>query len=164
MSERKQARKRGWWYPWLFVGMFAVVIAVNLTLAWFASSTFAGLQTEGAYVKGLAYNQTLAQAQAQERLGWTVAAEATAAGAGAAAVVAVDVRDSAGRPVEGLEVQAHLSRPATSGQDRSLGLTRRAPGAYRGEVLLPLAGQWELQVVARRGEEVYQLGKRVVIR
>ena len=49
---------------------FAVVIAVNAALIWFALGSFSGLSEAHAYQAGLAYNETLAAAKAQERLGF----------------------------------------------------------------------------------------------
>ena len=36
------ARKRpqGWWYPWIFVGVFGVVFAVNMTMVKFVITSY----------------------------------------------------------------------------------------------------------------------------
>ncbi|WP_136646133.1 FixH family protein [Tabrizicola sp. YIM 78059] len=52
------------------VGSFAVIIAVNLTLAFKAVSTFPGLEVKNSYVAGQGFN---ARKAAQEALGWTLA-------------------------------------------------------------------------------------------
>ncbi len=157
-----KTRPLGWWYPWIFVGMFLVVGGVNATLAYFASSTFNGLQTEQAYEKGLNYNQALAGAAAQERLGWVLRAELQPAD-GAGAGVAVEVTDKAGRPVEGLEVLAVFTRPTQAGHDRNVTLSEAGSGRYVGKVQLPLPGQWRMQVVANRGSDSYQSNQRVML-
>ncbi|MCC1481134.1 FixH family protein [Roseibaca sp. Y0-43] len=51
---------------------FGTVIAVNLTLAWSAVSTFPGLEVQNSYVASQNFNEELA---AQEALGWDVSAE-----------------------------------------------------------------------------------------
>lgn len=167
MSKTTQPpRKRGAWYPWIFVGMFAVVIGVNAALAYFATSTFNGLQTEGAYEKGLAYNQALAGAAAQEKLGWAVRADvaATAPAEGRhGGAVTVQVHDRDGKPVDGLEVFAVFSRPTQAGLDSRVPLARSADGRFVGDVALPLPGQWDMLVVANRGTESYQLSQRVML-
>jgi nitrogen fixation protein FixH len=49
------------------VSAFAVIIAVNLTLAWQAVATFPGLEVKNSYVAGQGFNERKA---AQEALGW----------------------------------------------------------------------------------------------
>ncbi|MBN2759374.1 MAG: FixH family protein [Rhodobacteraceae bacterium] len=51
---------------------FGTVIAVNLTLAWSAVSTFPGLEVQNSYVASQNFNEELA---AQEALGWQVTAD-----------------------------------------------------------------------------------------
>ncbi|MGE5500712.1 MAG: FixH family protein, partial [Ignavibacteriales bacterium] len=41
-------RRPGWWYPYIFVAAFVVVVGVNAAMAYFASSTFTGLETDNA--------------------------------------------------------------------------------------------------------------------
>ena len=48
---------------------FAVIIAVNLTLAWKAVSTFPGLDVPNSYIASQSFDQ---RREAQEALGWTV--------------------------------------------------------------------------------------------
>jgi nitrogen fixation protein FixH len=159
-------RPRGWWYPYIFVGAFAVVLAVNAALYYFASSTFTGLFTDKAYEKGLAYNDALAAEEAQRRLGWTVEAEVTPGPAEAGrrpADLAVRFADRDGRPVGGLTVSALLRRPTQAGHDLRVELRSLGPGRYGAPVVLPLPGQWDLQVVATGGPADYRLNRRITL-
>lgn len=161
-------RRPGWWYPYVFAAAFGVVIAVNAALVYFATSTFTGLETEGAYEKGLAYNRTLAAAQAQRALGWTAAAEVGPAAAPApegqrSATLAVTFRDRAGAAIEGLAVRARLTRPTTAGFDREIRLEGRGDGRYAAAVVLPMPGQWDLSISAARADGEYQLNERVFL-
>lgn len=54
----------------ILVAFFGVVIAVNITMARLASSTFGGTVVENSYVASQHYNSWLAAARAQDRLGW----------------------------------------------------------------------------------------------
>ena len=67
------------------VAFFGVVFAVNGVFFWFASDSWTGLSTEDAYRKGIAFNDQLARADAQKRLGWTAETDYASAGPGAAA-------------------------------------------------------------------------------
>ena len=151
-------RPRGWWYPWIFVAGMAVVIVVNGIMATFALGTWTGLETEGHYRKGLAYNENLAAARAQEERGWKVEVEVAAGGA-----LNVSFRDNDGVPLEDLAVQVLAVRPTHEGYDVAGDLTHVGEGRYRGRLDLPLSGQWELRVHAFRGKIAYQMSKRIQI-
>lgn len=164
------ARQRadGWWYPWTFVAGMALVIAVNIALVIYAVGTFPGLETDDAYRKGLAYNKTLAAARAQEALGWRVdvryaprPAEDTAEGRGGELVVTL--LDKSGEPLRGLDVAAALVRPTRAGLDMKIELEPAGRGEYRAEAILPVAGQWDVRILARRGDEDFQATRRILV-
>lgn len=157
-------RQRGWWYPYIFVGVFVVVVAVNAAMAYFATSTFTGLSTEGAYEKGLAYNQNLALAKAQEALGWTVETKVTpVAGSGPRAEIGISYRDRDGKPVEGLEVKSRMIRPTAKGLDHVIALRPLGNGVYGGVFPLPVNGVWDMDIVAAGAGATYEHAQRFVI-
>lgn len=55
----------------ILVGFFGIVMAVNFTMARLAFSSFGGKVVENSYVASQHYNELLAKADAQDRLGWT---------------------------------------------------------------------------------------------
>jgi nitrogen fixation protein FixH len=160
-------RRSGWWYPYIYVGIFLVVLAVNLIMAYSAVHTFSGVE-ENAYEKGLAYNQTLAKMQAEQDLGWTVRAairpHADASGDPRPADVVAELRDRDGRPLTGLGVTATLVRPTLIGLDSSVPLVEQGDGRYMAAVVLPKPGLWELRLTARKGDAVDETVQRVLIR
>lgn len=157
-----QARKPGWWYPYIFVGGFMVVLLVNGVMAWFATSTFSGISTERPYEKGLAYNKTLAEARRQEDLHWNVDLQVEPA-ANHGAHVAVSYRDAAGKPVDGMQVKARFVRPTAKGHDRDVPLAAVGPGAYATLQELPMAGIWDLELVASGSDLPYTLNRRIIV-
>lgn len=54
----------------ILVGFFGVVIAVNLLMASFATSTFGGIVVENSYVASQEFNRWLGDAKRQRALGW----------------------------------------------------------------------------------------------
>ena len=50
---------------------FAVVIAANATMAYYASRSWTGLVVANSYVASQHYNEKLAAAQAQAAMGWS---------------------------------------------------------------------------------------------
>lgn len=159
-------RQRGWWYPYIFVGCFVLVVAVNGLMAYFATSTFTGLETEGAYQKGLAYNQNLASAKAQEEMGWTVDTQAKPVEGvnGTQVDIAISYRDRDGKPVEGLEVTARMIRPTAKGHDHDIVLNSLGSGRYGGLFTMPLNGVWDMDVVASGGGVSYEHAHRFVLK
>lgn len=131
----------------MLLGFFGLVAAVNGVMIYFAVSSFSGLDTENAYMKGLAYNQTLHAGEAQRALGWTVELSHRPLG-GDLEEVTVSFRDKSGRPVESLVVAAELRRPAGEGFDRALSLEPLGGGRYGAALALPLKGQWDVRVQA----------------
>lgn len=165
MTMTMNTRKRGWWYPWIFVGMFGVVVAVNGALAYFATTTFTGLQTKGAYEKGLAYNKALAEVRAEEELGWKVdpQIDPTAITATGGAIT-VTVQDKNGKPLDDLHVAVEMVRPTAAGYDSLLELVAQGGGRYQTMVKLPLPGLWDIKVLASRGQDQVEAMRRVVLK
>lgn len=159
-----QNRKPGWWYPWIFVGCFVLVVGVNATMAYFATTTFTGLATDNAYEKGRLYNQNLAMAKAQGEMGWTVDTKVQPlAGDTARADIRVSYRDRAGKPVDGLTVRAAMARPTAAGYDHELGLPALGGGLYGGVFEMPLRGVWDMEIAALGEGVAYQHAQRFVL-
>lgn len=145
----------------MLLGFFGVVTAVNGVFIYAAISSFSGLETENAYSKGLAYNETLRAAEAQRALGWTVELNHRSLD-GDRREMTVSFRDKAGRPLEGLAVAAELRRPVRQGFDRTVTLVPLGEGRYGAELALPFAGQWHAQVQATaRDGSAYVMEQRL---
>lgn len=146
------------------LAFFGVVLAVNGVFVYLALSSWTGIDTEDAYSRGLAYNDVLAAAAAQRKLGWRVDVD-IANSAPRTARIAFDARDASGLAVEGLAVEAAIRRPTDEQLDRRVPLASAAPGRYLGEVTLPRAGNWDVRLIARAGGEVrYIVEQRAWIR
>ena len=146
--------------PWMFVGGFAIVIAVNGALIYFASSSFSGLETDHAYETGLHYNQSLEAAAAQEKLGWRGEISLSEPTGGTRALTVL-FADKLERPIDGLKVEAHLLRPSNAGMDLNLVLDGKGNGRYVSDVALPAPGNWEIRIVARDNERSWQKSERL---
>ncbi len=129
------------------LAFFGVVIAANAIFIVLAIQSWSGLSTDDAYRRGLAYNETLRQAEIQRTLGWLARADLVPLLDGRArlGVVFTD-RDDV--PVEGLVVLGQLRRPSHERLDQPVELTRQGPGHYGTDLDLPLPGQWDLRLRA----------------
>jgi nitrogen fixation protein FixH len=160
--DRRNGERSGAIVPWLFVGGMLLVILVNGALVYFAISSFSGLATNDAYDKGLAFNDTVAAVDAQLARGWQMALSTRVSGG--RLDLAVEFRDRAGTPLDGMAVEGYLVRPTSAGHDRAVRLAGLGGGRYEASADLPLPGEWLLTVSARRGEDTWQSTRRVHLR
>lgn len=119
------------------VGGFAVIIAVNLVMAFKAVSTFPGLEAQNTYVASQEFDLRRA---AQEALGWTVEPSHEAG------QLRLAITDAAGKPVEVASMQVLVGRPTSSRDDQSPEFTF-AGGAYEAAADLA-SGLWMLKLTA----------------
>lgn len=59
----------------ILVAFFGTVVAVNFTMAGYASSTFGGIVVENSYVASQEFNSWLDEAEASRALGWSATAQ-----------------------------------------------------------------------------------------
>lgn len=161
-------RPDGWWYPWIFVGMFMVVLSVNAAMLYFSTSTFNGLETRHAYEEGNSYNALIAAEEKQKTLGWSVQLGAESAQTSADAAngprlvrLSLTIKDKTGAPIEGMEAQLQIRRPTQDGYDQSVTLDPVSPGFYARTIELAMPGQWEVRLMARHGQDSYRLRDRI---
>jgi nitrogen fixation protein FixH len=155
--------RRGSLIPWLFAAAMLPVLAANGLLVYLALQSKPALVDAHPFEDGRTYNRELSAAAAQQRLGWNAALDAPGR-AETAAPVAFTVRDRNGAPVTGLAVELLVRRPVGALPDRRLTLSEAGPGRYTTALTLPLGGQWQFDIVARRGGDEFVYARRVVVR
>ncbi len=131
----------------IFVVFFGVVMAVNFTMAGFASSTFGGVVVANSYVASQKYNHWLAAAREQKKLGWQPVVSRLGDGR-------VTVRVN-GAGLDGLGVVAVARHPLGRAPDQQLNLAPAADGSFVSAAPLP-AGRWLVRFEARQGDKVYR--------
>ncbi|MDK2760914.1 MAG: FixH family protein [Sphingopyxis sp.] len=130
----------------ILVGFFAVVIAVNVTMARFAVSTFGGKVVENSYVASQNYNEWLKRAAIQDRLGWS---EGVTLDADRHVLLTVRKDD---RLLGDLTVSATVNHPVGRAAPAALGFAPMPGGGLRS--IRPLAtGRWRLDLVVRHGAD-----------
>ena len=124
----------------ILVGFFAVVIAVNLVMAHFATSTFGGALAENGYVASQDYNRWIADSAAQDRLGWDVAARVESGR------LVLDTKGVA-HPVATVIAEHPLGRV----DDRAIPMTVAGVHLLRSSEAMPV-GRWKLRITLRQGK------------
>ncbi len=128
-------------WPWALAALLAVMIGCSLSL-WVIASSYPDGLVGDAWEAGLTYNDDLAARLDARALGMSLEASSTATAGGAG--VAVVLMGSAAETVTVARI-----RPAESGYDETFELELDKAGVWRGEVPLPRAGRWQLEVRAR---------------
>ncbi len=146
---------------WVLIAGFSSVLVANGFLVYFALSTWTGLETEQHYVKGLSYNTNLEAARRQQEMGW-VSRSDTNFTDDKSGIFRVRFADKNAAPLDNLDIRIQVTRPTHSGYDSQFALIPTSSGAYAGKFKLPLKGQWDFRIVARRGDEAYQRVERIV--
>ncbi|PIV72820.1 MAG: nitrogen fixation protein FixH [Rhodobacteraceae bacterium CG17_big_fil_post_rev_8_21_14_2_50_65_11] len=130
----------------IFGGGFAVILGVNLFMAFSAIRTFPGLEVSSSYADSQDFD---VRRDAQEALGWTAEVSLDEE----AGILTLHLLDSAGNPAVPAEFQALLTRPTNREHDQLLDLTRNS-GAFVAPVDIA-PGRWRLRLTgtARDGTD-----------
>jgi nitrogen fixation protein FixH len=150
------------WIPWVFVGGFLVVVAVNAIMITFAVRSFTGLTTTEPYTKGLRFNDQIRETEVYERLGWKIAARFRPAGA-RLGTIEIRLADRDGAAITGAVVNAEFSRPVEKGHDFTLTLRIAGNGRYVGNAEFPLAGIWDVKYRIERGGDMLKARDRLQV-
>ncbi len=127
----------GWHMLAIFGGCFAVIISVNLALAYSAVKTFPGLETKNSYIASQSFDARRAE---QQSLGWEVYAEARGG------LLILSIKDSEGRPVQAGSLDAVLGRATHVQDDRSPEFSFDGRAYVARETLAP--GNWNIRMKA----------------
>ncbi|PDQ23064.1 cytochrome oxidase [Mesorhizobium sanjuanii] len=141
----------------IILAFFGVIIAVNLTMATLASTSWTGLVVENTYVASQQFNRKAEEGRAQAALGWT----------GKLTIAWGDVRyslsDAAGKPVPLHGVKVLFRHPAYEAADKSVTLAL-ASGQEFAAKHTPRDGVWIVEVDADAGlTEPYRDVRRIMI-
>jgi nitrogen fixation protein FixH len=126
----------------IFVAAFGVIIAVNLTLAFQAVSTFPGLEVKNSYVASQTFD---AERAAQERLGWTVETRVQDG------VLRLSFTDATGAPADVAAVAGLLGRTTVTTDDQTPEFERTGPATFEAPVSVA-RGHWMFRLNATAGD------------
>lgn len=154
------ATRRDRHIPWLFVLGFAIVIAVNATMIWFAVGSFSGLYTPKPRDRGLHYNDVVAAQQARDSLGWRIASRWHPENDR----LELALTDRTGAPLVGARVIVELVRPAEKRPPLDVAMTATDGGRHEGHVTLPARGNWDADIVVERDGERFAQTQRMFLK
>ncbi len=152
--------RSGWrWFPWATAAAMGFVVAVNIGMVYAALSSFPGKAGDNEFELSNHYDAVIDHVQREAALGWIVAAQPDAAGRPVVTLTA-----PGGAPLHGAVVVATAERPLGTAGAQRLGFVEAADGRYVADTVLPLPGQWDLQMtVSAQGHDVV-MTRRVYVR
>ena len=160
-----QANKQGWRNPWVigWISLLVTVLGVNVGMVVLAFVTSPGLVDKDFYESGQAMEQEYRKRQAaQSALGWDLTLDLPKTSVvGRPDVYRLSLLDKQGRPIRGADVRLTAYRPSDQGADFDVALKEAAAGQYDGYLALPLKGIWDLRVHVSRGEDSWDLTRRI---
>ncbi len=149
---------KGWHMAVITVTFFTVIIAVNITLAVFAKTSWTGLVVENSYVASQSFNRDATVARQQQAVGWQMVVEVTRE------MVRVSLHDRANQALSGLNVRMKLQRPVTETEDRVITLPEVSAGLYSSGMPLH-SGIWIADVTAEgRDHKPVRFVQRVYVK
>jgi len=126
------------------VAFFGVIVAVNLTMAAFAWTSWTGLVVKNSYVASQEFNDKSKAGREQAALGWQ----------GELAYANGELRyrlmSANGAVVAATGVEVAIGRPAHEAEDTSVVLSTTGDGSYSGDIALA-DGQWIVRLTADAG-------------
>ena len=148
----------GWHMAAIMISFFAVIIAVNLTMAFFARSSWTGLVVANSYVASQSFNRDAAIARQQQALGWqmqlSVKREA----------VQLSIRDRENQAMAGLRIRAVLQRPTDEAGDQVLKLQESGAGIYESSAAIG-GGVWVADITAEKSDkELARFVQRIFVK
>jgi nitrogen fixation protein FixH len=152
---------QGLHWPLIIVALLAVPVVAGGYLAWMATHDPTFAIESDYYRKAVAWDQTMAQEQANAQLGWQTAVTATPQGQ--QVDVAVQLHDKAGLSVADAKLHVDGFFLARSKTTESADARIGADGRYHVLLNLPHGGLHELRVRAERGQQIFTATHRLDI-
>lgn len=129
---------------------FGMIFLVNGVLAYFALSTFDGIENPQANRNGKNFREIQQNAQAQVALGWDTQFDTRVEKIGdtLALTIIATLHDSSQTPLDGLTTTIALWHPTTQKMDVTRPMTPLGNGQYRASLPLGQLGNWNLRIIA----------------
>ena len=141
----------------IVLAFFAVIIGVNMAMAYLANSTWSGLIVANGYVASQSFNADEATAMAQDARGWKVGVVNDLTS------LTFSFADRNATPIGGLSVTGQLRRPTTERNDQALTFEENSRGTYAAPAKLA-TGIWDVELTATEGDAVaYHKTYRLVV-
>ncbi len=135
----------GWHMIGVMFLFFGTIISVNMTLAYFAASSWTGLVVKNSYVESQRFNEVTAERQRSVELGWKSKLDYNDG------VLSLSLLKADGTPADASGISAMIGRPAFARDDRKVEFEAAGAGVYKARTQLN-AGVWQVELAAIAGD------------
>lgn len=160
-----QDSKRAWRNPWVigWLALVLIVLLINAAMISLALVTSPGLVTKDYYEKGRDFEANLnSRLAARNALGWHMKLDLPDAPyLQSPEFYRVSVVDRVGQPLENAKVTLNAYRPSDAKADFQQVMQEIGPGLYQTRLAFALKGVWELNVDVERGEDRFEISRRL---
>ena len=140
---------------------FAIIFAINFGYIYIAQKTWRGIYTPDSYRKGLEYNKTLEYVKLQKKLGWTLEIKFMN-GKNNAKDLSACLFDKNNHLIKDAKLIVKIVRPTQEGHDFVQDLIPQN-GCYFAKISFPLKGQWDFEIQAFKGDNIFQEVRRYIV-
>lgn len=152
---KARGKRRGWYWPWLLVGLLGALCGINLAMVYIATSDPSFAVEDDYYGKALRWDQSMAQTRANEALGWHATLDVGRLAPGGTDL-SVALTDRDGRPLDGASITVDAFHNARAGHVLSASFAATAtPGTLAARLPMRRPGLWEFRLRVTRGGDVY---------
>lgn len=144
-------RERIW--PMIIGAVLLLDVAVGVTLIRVAGNDPTGAIEPDYYRKAVTWDSTMAQADRNRALGWTVSPALDAIGDRSRPTLSVILHDAEGVPITGARVRVEAMPIAHANDVLEAALAEGDSGRYEARLPVEASGLWEVRMVARRGRD-----------
>lgn len=133
----------GWHMLAVMVLFFGTIISVNVTMAYYATSSWSGLLVKNTYVASQNFDDDVALDREMSERGWISELQI-----GEDAII-YHLSDAEGQPILADSVAVTISRPVGILQDQVVQLVERGDGVYTASLTID-PGQWIARINAEK--------------
>ncbi len=163
LPEKLPAWKSPWF--WTIIALVAIVLGVNILMAFFAVKSNPGLVSKDYYERGKSFaNRTKIEFTQQNKLGWKMkltTPEKISTGEPALFRLTIKGKDEA--PVIAQSATLFSYRPSNSSKDFSVPMVHDGDGVYSARISFPLKGTWDIIAEIQKGETRQNLAQRIMV-
>lgn len=163
-------KKKDWSVVWknpfviFWFAIMIIVLSVNFFMVSMAIVTAPGLTVPDFYEKGKNMSSILERRKHMESLGWEMQIDLPIPVAGKDQVVTLKMVDESGQLFDVDSAVLYYYRPSNIKYDGELPLQSTGEkGIYQGVLNLPIKGKYDLVMEVTKGEEVYNLGRSIMV-
>ncbi len=158
ISPDRPARGARFW-PAFVCGLLSInVIIVGVTVYFAVTDRSAGIEPDY-YRRAAAYEDTLRQNAANQRLAWSAAVHVD----GANQRVLVTLKDRDGRAIDGASVKAEVFASLRSADRQALLLTTTGEGQYAGAARVTVGGRWRVRLTVQVGRDTWTHEAQIMV-